>query len=175
VDSTFDDQLSLNSAIQHNPIDAQWFLPFTIYRLQRYTAAKQLLLTVTLEQIHTESVINRRLLLTWQENSPRLSLPPVQDTVITEWAACGVACAVLPFYTGLQLVKVTESGDRFDYWVGDGEQLYGLEVSGILHGQLEQRRRTKARQLLNNPFGIGGYVCVVHFDQQQVHLSFHKR
>jgi len=32
----------------------------------------------------------------------------------------------------------------------------------------------KARQLLDNPFGIGGYVCVVHFGQQSVNLSFHK-
>ena len=175
VNAKFDDQLLLNRAVQNNLIDAQWFLPFTIYRLQQYTASSQLLLTVTLEQIHTTSTISRRLLLHWEENSPQLSLPPVQDTVITEWAACGIACAVLPFYTGLQLVKVTESGDRFDYWVGDGQQLYGLEISGILHGRLEPRQRMKARQLLDNPFGIGGYVCIVQFDQQRVNLSFHRR
>lgn len=175
VNAKFDDQLSLNRAVQNNLIDAQWFLPFTIYRLQQYTASSQLLLMVTLEQIHTTSTISRRLLLHWEENSPQLSLPPVQDTVITEWAACGIACAVLPFYTGLQLVKVTESGDRFDYWVGDGQQLYGLEISGILHGRLEPRQRMKARQLLDNPFGIGGYVCIVQFDQQRVNLSFHRR
>lgn len=145
VNAKFDDQLSLNRAVQNNLIDAQ--------------------------QIHTTSTISRRILLHWEENSPQLSLPPVQDTVITEWAAC----AVLPFYTGLQLVKVTESGDRFDYWVGDGQQLYGLEISGILHGRLEPRQRMKARQLLDNPFGIDGYVCIVHFDRQQVNLSFHRR
>lgn len=102
-----------------------------------------------------------------------LICPPVQDAVITEWAACGIACAILPFYTQFQLVKITESGDRFDYWVGDGSQLYGLEVSGILHGQTTSRQRIKKRQLLANPFGIGGYVCIVHFGEQSVHLSFH--
>ena len=171
---TFDDQLSLNSAVQNNLIDAQWFLPFTIYRLQRYTALRQLVLTVTLEQILAGATTSRSLLLIWEENSPQLSSPPVQETVITEWAACGIACAILPFYTQLQLVKVTESGDRFDYWVSDGQRLYGLEVSGILDGQLEQRQRIKRRQLLENPFGIGGYVCVIHFGKQRVHLSFHR-
>ena len=92
-------------------------------------------------------------------DTPVLASPPVQETVITEWAACGIACAVLPFYTQLQLVKVTESGDRFDYWVGDGQQLYGLEVSGVVQGSLTCRQRTKTRQLLDNPCCRSGAAC----------------
>ena len=113
-------------------------------------------------------------LLTWETDTPFIASPPVQESVMTEWAACGIACAVLPFYTELQLMKVTESGDRFDYWVGNGHQLYGLEVSGILHGSLTRRRHVKTRQLLDNPFNIDGYVCVVHFGEQSVDLSFHQ-
>jgi hypothetical protein len=29
--------------------------------------------------------------------------------------------------------------------------------------------------VFNFPFGIGGYVCIVNFDQQRVNLSFHQR
>ena len=169
----FDDQLSLNQALQNQEIDAQWFLPFTLYRLQPYAPTRQVVITVTLRHIFNQPVVIRRLLLTWNADAPVLSSPPVQDAVITEWAACGIACAVLPFYTPLHLVKVTESGDRFDYWVGDGQQLYGLEVSGILYGPMTRRQQAKVRQLLDNPFGIGGYVCVVHFGHQSVDLSFH--
>jgi hypothetical protein len=174
VTDTFDDQLSLNQAVQDNAIDGQWFLPFTIHRLQPYAPSQQLVITVTLRHILAAPSVVRRLLLTWEADTPMLVSPPVQETVITEWAACGIACAVLPFYTKFQLVKVTESGDRFDYWVGDGHQLYGLEVSGIVQGSLTHRQRVKTRQLLDNPFGIGGYVCVVHFGEQSVNLSFHQ-
>lgn len=171
---TYDEQLSLNQAIENNQIDAQWFLPFTVHRLERYAPSRQLVVTITLRDILSESIITRRLLLTWEANTPTIVSPPVQEGVMTEWAACGIACAILPFYTQFQLVKVTESGDRFDYWVGDGHQLYGLEVSGILQGSLTRRQRIKIEQLLDNPFGIGGYVCIVHFGQQSVDLSFHQ-
>ena len=169
----YDDQISLNQALQSQEIDTQWFLPFTLYRLQSYTSLREALINVSLRHIYNEPLITRRLSLTWSADTPVLASPPVQDAIITEWAACGIACAILPFYTPLHLVKVTESGDRFDYWVGDGTQLFGLEVSGILHGPMMQRQQTKVRQLLANPFGIGGYVCIVHFGNQSVDLSFH--
>lgn len=169
----FDDQLLLNETIEQNTIDAKWFLPFTTHRLQGYAQDNQLIITLTLSNILTEPIVERRLLLTWQMDTPTLELPPVQETVITEWAACGIACAILPFYTNLKVVKVTERGDRFDYWVGDGSHLYGLEISGIVQGSRKRRERTKARQLLDNPFDIGGYVCIVHFGEQRIDLSFH--
>ena len=174
MNDTFDDRLSLNQAVRNNAIDAEWFLPFTINRLQRHAPSQQLIITVTLRAILAEPVVVRRLLLTWETNTLLITPPPVQETVITEWAACGIACVVLPFYTQLQIVKVTESGDRFDYWVGDGHQLYGLEVSGLWQGSLVGRKRMKTRQLLDNPFGVGGYVCIVHFGEQSVDLSFHQ-
>lgn len=170
----FDDQLSLNQAVVNNAIDAHWFLPFTIHRLQQYASEQQLVIKVTLRDILVEVVLVRHLLLTWEIDTPVIAVPPVQESVITEWAACGIAGAMLPFYTPFQLVKVTESGDRFDYWVGDGQQLYGLEVSGLLQGSLLRRQRTKIRQLLDNPFEVGGYVCLVHFGAQSVDLSFHQ-
>jgi hypothetical protein len=173
VTADFDDQLSLNHALQNHAIDARWFLPFTVYRLHPYAQSRQAVVIVTLQNILPGLKVSKRLLLTWNEDTPLLSVPPVQETVVTEWAACGIACAVLPLYTRFHLVKITESGDRFDYWVGDGRQLYGLEVSGILRGETTSRKRIKERQLLANPFGVGGYVCIVHFSEQSVHLSFH--
>jgi hypothetical protein len=49
---------------------------------------------------------------------------------VTEWAACGVACAVLGVYTRLRVRAVAADGDRFDYWVGDGEEEYGSLYDG---------------------------------------------
>lgn len=170
----FDDQLSINEAILKNEIDAQWFLPFIIHRLQAYTDSRQVVIKVTFQDVLEEPIVVRQLLLTWDVDTPKFTSPPVQESVITEWAACGIACAIIPFYTELNLIKVTESGDRFDYWIGDGAQLYGLEVSGILQGSRTSRERAKVQQLLDNPFGIGGYVCIVHFGEQSIDLSFHQ-
>ena len=170
---TYDDQLSLNRIGSSNAIDGQWFLPFTLHRLRTYTDQQEILVTVTLHGIQPQSPVTRRLLLHWDEGSPVLTNPPVQEHVITEWAACGIAYAILPLYTQFQLIEVAQSGDRFDYWVGDGKVLLGLEVSGVLHGQSARRQRDKVRQLLDNPYGIGGYVCVVHFGEQSIQLSFH--
>jgi hypothetical protein len=98
----------------------------------------------------------------------------VPERVITEWAACGVACVVMALYTGLTVRAVAAEGDRFDYWVDDGQYDYGLEVSGTLGGDLEARHRAKVRQLCDNPYGVDGYVVVVNFTTRRVVLSFHR-
>lgn len=103
-----------------------------------------------------------------------MRLPPIQEHAVTEWAACGIACVIIPEFTPFHITNVTQRGDRFDYWVGDGSQEFGLEVSGTLSGNIAQRRRVKAKQLLENPRRVGGYVCIVRFDEQTVSLSFHR-
>src|SRR5713101_2292055 len=62
---------------------------------------------------------------------------------ITEWAACGAACAVVWRYAGLRVREVAADGDRFDYWVDDGAREFGLEVSGTTTDDVETRHRTK--------------------------------
>jgi len=104
-----------------------------------------------------------------------LSLPPgVPETTVTEWAALGVACAVVWHYGGLRLSAVSLDGDRFDYWVDREGRRWGLEVSGTVVEDVEQRPRQKVRQLLDNPYGVDGYVVVVGFAVRRVIFSFHR-
>ncbi|MBC8874723.1 MAG: hypothetical protein H8E44_35245 [Planctomycetes bacterium] len=39
-------------------------------------------------------------------------------------------------------------GHRFDYWLGDGREDYGLEISGTVTDELEPRHTVKVNQLL---------------------------
>jgi hypothetical protein len=103
--------------------------------------------------------------------------PGVQERTVTEWAACGVACAVLSEYTNLHVGAVAQEGDRFDYWVVEGEAEFGLEISGTMTESEEEfaaRHRIKVRQSLENPYGVDGYVIVVGFVLQRVLFSFHR-
>jgi hypothetical protein len=77
-------------------------------------------------------------------------------------------------YTGLQVRAVAAEGDRFDYWVGDGEQDYGLEVSGTMTEDVEARHQAKVRQLRENSYGVDGYVVVVGFATRQAIFSFRR-
>jgi hypothetical protein len=104
------------------------------------------------------------------------TLPPaVQSHIITEWGALGVACAVLHgLGDGLRLTSVAREGDRFDYWVGNDEQEWGLEISGTGAESLEERHREKVDQLLSNPYGVDGFVIVVRFASQEAWFTFHR-
>jgi hypothetical protein len=85
-----------------------------------------------------------------------------------------VACVVVAVYAGLTIRHVAADGDRFDYWVDDGQYEYGLEVSGTLGADLDTRHRATVRQLCDNPYGVDGYVVVVNFTTRHVILSFHR-
>lgn len=69
----YDDQISLNQALQSQEIDTQWFLPFTLYGLQSYTSLREALINVSLRHIYNEPLITRRLLLTWNADTPVLA------------------------------------------------------------------------------------------------------
>jgi hypothetical protein len=157
---------------QTHPIGAALFVPFTIQRLQEETETTEAILTVELRNIGDHSQTQRTLHFTWSpDNMPTSSLG-VPERVVTEWAACGVACVVVALYAGLTVREVAADGDRFDYWVDDGRYEYGLEVSGTLRTDLETRHRAKVRQLCDNPYGVDGYVVVVSFVTRYVIMSF---
>jgi hypothetical protein len=84
-----------------------------------------------------------------------------QDPVLSEHAACGLACILVAERAGLEITEVTMRGDRADYWIGAREMM--LEISGHQNGKLEALLAEKKDQLLKNPFGSDGYVCVVIF------------
>ncbi len=166
--------LILEEVIERNLIDARWFVPFLIYRLQSAAINRIVTLEVVLENVFPEPYVKRELRLTWRTESVRLASSPVQEHIITEWASCGIACIVVPLYIGLQIVQVAQAGDRFDYWVGNEVYELGLEVSGTLLGDLERRHRSKISQLRANPYQLDGFVSVTDFRDMRTRLSFHQ-
>jgi len=94
---------------------------------------------------------------------------------MTEWAACGIACAVLWHYTEQRVLTAAKKGERFDYWIGDDAAEKGMEVSGTLSDDADEmweRHRQKRRQLLSYP-SDGGYVVIVGFARHEIIFSYH--
>lgn len=168
------DEYRLEEIARDHRIGAAVFVPFAIVRLSGNTGAAEAALGVRLQDIGEAGEAQRLLHLSW--SADRVSAQPlaVQERTVTEWAACGVACAVISFYAGLRVREVAADGDRFDYWVDDGEREYGLEVSGTTTEDLEVRHRAKVRQLRENPYGVDGYVVVVGFTTREVIFSFNR-
>jgi hypothetical protein len=110
--------------------------------------------------------------LLWSPESASAPPPAVQDNTVTEWAALGVACALLAHFTEITVRRPATPGNSFDYWVSDGQWQYGLEVSGTMAEDVEARHREKVRQLRANPYGIDGYVVAVSFAARAVIFSF---
>jgi hypothetical protein len=79
----------------------------------------------------------------------------LQEEDITEYAAVVLAMMCVSAYTELQVVEVTQRGERADYWLGriPGEKDRLLEVSGIANGSpavVAQRERDKISQVRSN-------------------------
>jgi hypothetical protein len=167
------DTYRLEDIDQAHHIGAALFVPFTILRLRGDTATTEATLTVELQNLGDVSQ-QRTLHLSWSSASVPTQTLGVSERVITEWAACGLACVVIALYAGLTIREVAADGDRFDYWVDDGHYEYGLEVSGTMGTDLDTRHRAKVRQLCDNPYGVDGYVVVVSFVTYHIRLSFHR-
>lgn len=169
VDEVEEYQLE-NIANDHN-IGAEIFIPFVVARLKEDANQTEVVLTVKLRNINN-SDSERSLRFCWSaENRPTQPIA-VQERVVTEWAACGVACAIVASYTSVHINQVAVEGDRFDYWLSDGEQEYGLEISGTMTDELNSRHSIKVRQLRDNPHEVDGYVVVVGFSTKEAIISF---
>jgi hypothetical protein len=93
---------------------------------------------------------------------------------LTEWAALGVACVLLPALLNVRIASVAVEGESFDYRVSDGSTEWGLEVSGTMtedDGELRERLRLKIRQLQSNPYGMMGYVVVAAFVRREALIA----
>jgi hypothetical protein len=157
-----------------HPVATQVFVPFAITRLQQRPEDTEAVLTVALRGIEEQTTEDRPLRLFWERDSiPTLPLA-IGDQPITEWAALGVACAVIWHFAGLRLHAVAALGDRIDYWVERDNREFALEISGTRTGDLEARHQEKVQQLLANPYGADGYVVVVGFAARRVSFSFHR-
>lgn len=142
--------INLEDAMAQNEIDSYWFLPFTIHRLKPLASNRVVAVELMLQNIAHENLVVRQLYFTWSLSSEARSVPPVQEHIITEWAACGLACAIVPLVTQFRILHVTQVGDSFDYWIGNEQREFGLEISGTLTSELDARHRSKIRQLLSN-------------------------
>jgi hypothetical protein len=167
------DEYVLENIVKDNPIHAEILLPFAITRLREAETVREAELSVQLRDIGDDGESQRRLHLMWSEGSALMEPLPVQERVITEWAASGIACVLVPLYARMRVLQVAQAGDSFDYWVGDGEQEYALEVSGTIRESLTGRHTAKVRQLQKNPYRIDGYVAVTRFATRKAIFSFH--
>lgn len=167
------DEYRLEDVEEDHPIGAALFVPFAVWRLSR-GLEEAASMTVDLRGIMDQGDCRRNRRLRWGTESIPTKLPAVQERVVTEWGACGVACMVMSVFTRMRVHAVAADGDRFDYWVGDGAHEYALEVSGTMADDVEARHREKVRQLRANPYGVDGFVVVVSFATRKVVLSFNR-
>lgn len=168
------DDYPLEAIGQEHPIAVAMFVPFAIARLQQDPTRTEARVRVRMRNIGGQPEEERALRLLWSAESVAKQPLAVQDHIITEWAALAMACVVLAKYTPLRLRAVALQGDRFDYWVTDGQSDYGLEISGTLEEGIEGRHGEKVRQLLANPYRIDGYALTVRFAVPEVLFSFHR-
>ena len=168
------DEYRLEEIARDHRIGVGVFVPFVIARLQGANGGTEAILTVRLRDIDGVGERQRQLRLFWSESSAPTQPLAVQERTVTEWAACGVACALLARYTRMRVSQVTGDGDRFDYWVSDCELEYGLEVSGVMTDEIEARHRAKVLQWRDNPYGVDGYVIVAGFASREAIFSFHR-
>lgn len=165
----------LENLFAQTKVYATHLLEYSIYCLRDHAVGRQVTLDVRLYKENEKEPLYHSLKLVWFETSDTLKEPlSIHLKSITEWAACGLAIAVAPLYLPYGVLELAQIGESFDYWLGDTEGIYGLEVSGMMGGSLARRTRKKRDQLQANPSGVGGYTCVIGFDKQQVRLSFYE-
>jgi hypothetical protein len=167
------DEYRLEDIACRHRINAAMFVPFVIQRLRGKTEGREATLAVSLRDIGEPGERQHLLRIAWSPGSVPTLPPGVSEHTVTEWAALGVACIVVSLYAELQIRAVTRQGDRFDFWVDDGEQEYGLEVSGTMTADVETRHAAKVRQWRENPHGVDGCVVTIGFATRQVICSFH--
>jgi hypothetical protein len=168
------DDYQLEQMGRDHRIGAEVFVPFAIMRLRGDSDITEATLTVRLRDISEAGLSHRTLRLWWSADSALAQPLGVSERTVTEWAAYGVACAVVSLYARLCVRQVAVDGDRFDYWVDDGAREYALEVSGTTVTDVETRHRDKIRQWRGNPYGVDGYVLVVGFATREVIFSFNR-
>jgi hypothetical protein len=96
-----------------------------------------------------------------------------QEPVITEFATIGLACIFMNNLIGQEITEVTMRGQKADYWIGDREAM--LEISGQQDGDIDSLCQNKSIQLLENPFGQNGYVCVAIFNDRQARFWYYEQ
>jgi hypothetical protein len=106
------------------------------------------------------------------ETLPRGHSVTYSRNALIEYSAIAVAFSLISKLTNCRVTEVAERGDRADYYL-NGRALM-LEVSGTdMKKEVRRRHRRKTKQLLKNPYGLGGYVVVSCISGQCAYFSFH--
>ncbi len=168
----------LAEALLGHGIDATVFEPVIIAEIGGAPSAEteQTEFVVTLENVGQVGTRTKRLMLEWQGIKALRGESPMKGRPMTEWAACGIACAVLRHYTDFSIRSTARYGEGFDYWVTDGKRQQGLEVSGTQSqdaGEMQERHREKCSQLFSAE-PVGGYVVIVGFARREIIVSYHE-
>lgn len=173
----FERECSLSDALQAHPVGATMFESYVVAGLGGKSAAgtETTEFTVTLENIGTTGTQTHRLYLVW-DGTHDLPQPYVlQQYILTEFASCGIAFAVLTHYTDWRVIAIADVGQGFGYWVRSGGQALGLEISGTLSGdvlEMRKRHREKQEQLFSS-LNVGGYVVIVGLARREIIFSYH--
>jgi hypothetical protein len=93
------DEYQLENIALDHLIGVGIFIPFVIARLAENAQQTEALLTIRLRNSTDQTETEHRLRLTWSLDNLAARSLGVSERVITEWAACGVACVVLARYT----------------------------------------------------------------------------
>lgn len=107
-------EYALASIAQDHSIGAGVFVPFVIQRLRDGGAATEVNLRVRVRDVGQAGERETSLRLWWSPEMMPGQPPAVQDHDVTEWAALGVACALVFVFAGLQIRAVGMRGDSFD-------------------------------------------------------------
>ena len=154
----------------HPKIRAEDFRSPLVRRLsgtERYADGQK---TINNSYRSAQTQTDTQLVLSWSglKEDHDKCIKTYQEPVISEFATLGLACVLLSHNAKKEITEVTRRGEKADYWIGDREEM--LEVSGQQTGVIETLCTTKAEQLLENPYGKEGYVCVAIYDKAQARL-----
>lgn len=109
------DEYPLEAIGQEHPVAVAMFIPFAIARLSPTDTSSEARVRVRMRNIGGPAEQEHLLKLFWSAESVSARPLAVQEHIVTEWAALGVACATLAKYTPLRLRAVALQGDSFDY------------------------------------------------------------
>lgn len=109
--------------------------------------------------------------LFWQHVNDQMKACWNDDEFTTELGAYGVALKLIMALTGFTVIKRSKKGTRFDYWLGNDDDLLfqgnvRLEVSGIRNGsnsEVNQRINLKIKQVKKAKSDLLAYVVIVEF------------
>jgi hypothetical protein len=168
------DEFRLEDIVTRHNIASGLFVPFTALRLRGDSDITEAAWTISLRDVGMPGEKRRSLRVYWSADSVPVRRPGVADHIVTEWAALGMACLLVAQYTTFHIFETARAGDCVDFWITDGHELRGLEVSGARSADLESRHRAKVAQWRPNPYRAHGVVVVAGFDARQAIVSFQR-